>query len=342
MTEGEKKSRDLIAGILKFIGGSMASLLSLAKAMIPAFVGLGIAIAVAFYPVTLTIAGFVALGKVIEVINKHFEYGGTILGSLVALATLFALKMKLAGTNIGGGLMKSLGGMKDKLKSAVSGGGAADAVKGGGMGESLAKGGKGMGAGLKGLSKGVGAFANPKVALGLAAVTLSLIGMGFALKLAAPGIKAFGEAISSIVKSVVPAIKAIGFVMGIMIKSISKGISTIIGAIGDFAVKLMTVASPTVALGLFSTAAGFTALAGSMTLFAGAGLLALPALLALTAFNAVTGAGGGGEEDNKIEQLLTEQNQKLDMMNNQLKTIKSNTKRGADEAKGFSDLVTFA
>ena len=30
------------------------------------------------------------------------------------------------------------------------------------------------------------------------------------------------------------------------------------------------------------------------------------------------------------------------MMNNQLKTIKSNTKRGADEAKGFSDLVTFA
>jgi len=79
-----------------------------------------------------------------------------------------------------------------------------------------------------------------------------------------------------------------------------------------------------------------------MAVFAGAGLLALPALLALTAFNAVTGAGGGGEEDNKIEQLLTEQNQKLDMMNNQLKTIKSNTKRGADEAKGFSDLVTFA
>ena len=343
MTEGEKKSRDMIAGILKFIGGSMASLLSLAKAMIPAFVGLGIAIAVAFYPVTLTIAGFVALGKLVEVINKHFEFGGVLLGSLVALATLFALKMKLAGTNIGGGLMKSLGGVKDKLKSAVSGGGgAAGAAKGGGVGQALAKGGKGMGAGLSGLAKGMGAFSNPKVMLGMAAITLQLIGMGFALKLAAPGIRAFGEAISSIVKSVVPAIKAIGFVMGIMIKSIAKGISTIIGAIGDFAVKLMTVASPTVALGLFATAAGFTALAGSMTLFAGAGLLALPALLALTAFNAVSGAGGGGEEDNKVEQLLTEQNQKLDMMNNQLKTIKSNTKRGADEAKGFSDLVTFA
>ena len=54
MTEGERKSRDMVAGILKFIGGAMASLMSLAKAMIPAFVGLGIAIAVAFYPVTLT------------------------------------------------------------------------------------------------------------------------------------------------------------------------------------------------------------------------------------------------------------------------------------------------
>ena len=50
---------------------------------------------------------------------------------------------------------------------------------------------------------------------------------------------------------------------------------------------------------------------------------------------------GGGEEDNKIEQLLTEQNQKLDMMNNQLKTIKSNTKKREEDEKGFSDLVTF-
>ncbi len=354
MTEGEKKSRDLIAGIMKIIGSSMASLMSLAKAMIPVFIALGVYVAATFWPVTAAIAGLVLLGKAVETLNKHFEYGGVVLGTLVTLATLFALKMKLAGTNVGGGLMKSLSGVKDKLKSVVSGtkgvtDKVTDVVKpdgdspvGGGVGKSMKGIGKGMGAGLKGLAKGVGAFANPKVALGLAAVTLSLIGMGFALKLAAPGIKAFGEAISSIVKSVVPAIKAIGFVMGIMIKSISKGISTIIGAIGDFAVKLMTVASPTVALGLFATAAGFTALAGSMTLFAGAGLLALPALLALTAFNAVTGAGGGGEEDNKIEQLLTEQNQKLDMMNNQLKTIKSNTKRGADEAKGFSDLVTFA
>ena len=43
-----------------------------------------------------------------------------------------------------------------------------------------------------------------------------------------------------------------------------------------------------------------------------------------------------------VDAEIIEQNKKLDMMNNQLKTIKSNTKRGADEAKGFSDLVTFA
>ncbi len=335
MTEGEKKSRDLIAGIMKFIGGSMASLLSLAKAMIPAFVALGAVIAVTFYPVTLTIAGVIALGKAVELLNTKFDYAGTVLATIVGLATAFALKMKLAGSNIGGGLMKSLGGLKNKLTGMLGGGAAGPLTKAGkpdmrfkanqvsGVDE-LGKKGPGVGKGMKSLAKGVGAFANPKVIAGLAALTVALIGMGFALKLAAPGIKAFGEA------------------MGTIIKSVATGISTIIGAIGDFAVKIMTIASPTMALGLFATAAGFTALAGSMAMFAGAGLLALPALLALTAFNAVTGAGGGGEEDNKIEQLLTEQNQKLDMMNNQLKTIKSNTKRGADEAKGFSDLVTFA
>ena len=241
-----------------------------------------------------------------------------------------------AGTNVGGGLMNALSGVKNKLTGMLGGGGAAGPLTKAGKPDmrfkanqvsgvdELGKKGPGVGKGMKSLAKGVGAFANPKVIAGLAALTVALIGMGFALKLAAPGIKAFGEA------------------MGTIIKSVATGISTIIGAIGDFAVKIMTIASPTMALGLFSTAAGFTALAGSMAMFAGAGLLALPALLALTAFNAVTGAGGGGEEDNKIEQLLTEQNQKLDMMNNQLKTIKSNTKRGADEAKGFSDLVTFA
>tara|TARA_Y100000816_G_C26107482_1_gene589048 strand:+ start:1853 stop:4708 length:2856 start_codon:yes stop_codon:yes gene_type:complete len=330
MTEGEKKSRDMIAEIMKFIGGSMSALLSLAKAMIPAFVALGAVIAVVFYPVTLTIAGVVALGKAVEFLNTKFEYAGTILASLVGLATAFALKMKLAGTNVGGGLLNSLKAVGTSIKDKLGGSkGVTDKVTDvttpdGDMGKKIEKGGKGIGKGMKGLAKGVGAFANPKVILGLAALTAAVIGVGFALKLAAPGIKAFGEA------------------MGTIIKSIATGISTVIGAIGDFAVKLMTIASPSLALGLFSTAAGFTALAGSMTLFAGAGLLALPALLALTAFNAVTGAGGGGEEDNKIEQLLTEQNQKLDMMNNQLKTIKSNTKRGADEAKGFSDLVTFA
>ena len=336
MTEGEKKSRDLIAGIMKFIGGSMASLLSLAKAMIPAFIGLGIYIAVAFAPITATIAGVVLLGKAVEFLNTKFDYAGTVLGTIVALATAFALKMKLAGTNVGGGLMNALSGVKNKLTGMLGGGGAAGPLTKAGKPDmrfkanqvsgvdELGKKGPGVGKGMKSLAKGVGAFANPKVIAGLAALTVALIGMGFALKLAAPGIKAFGEA------------------MGTIIKSVATGISTIIGAIGDFAVKIMTIASPTMALGLFATAAGFTALAGSMAMFAGAGLLALPALLALTAFNAVTGAGGGGEDDSKIEQLLTEQNNKLDMMNNQLKTIKSNTKRGADEAKGFSDLVTFA
>ena len=319
MTEAEKKSRDMIAGILKFIGGAMSSLMSLAKAMIPAFVGLGIAIAVAFYPVTLTVAGFVALGKAIEFLNTKFEYAGTILGTMVALATLFVAKMTLAGSGIGGKITGALGGIKDKMKGVVGGG-----AGGAGGVDELGKKGPGVGKGMKSLAKGVGAFANPKVILGLAALTVALIGVGFALKLAAPGIKAFGEA------------------MGTIIKSVASGISTIIGAIGDFAVKLMTIASPTMALGLFATAAGFTALAGSMAVFAGAGLLALPALLALTAFNAVSGAGGGGEGENTTDTLLKEQITELKKMNAKLDMVTSNTKKGADEARSLNSSVIMA
>ena len=170
-------------------------------------------------------------------------------------------------------------------------------------------------------------MANPKVLLGLAALTLAVIGVGFALKLAAPGIKAFGEAI------------------GTIIKSVATGISNVIGAIGDFAVKLMTIASPTLALGLFATAAGFTALAGSMAVFATAGLLALPALLALTAFNAVTGAGGGGESENTMELELKKQNEKLDKVITLLSEdgpIAMNTEKGAKAGEGFIKSVIMA
>ena len=335
MTDSEKKKRDLIAGAMEQLGKAGTQILSALKSMIPLLLG----ILSPFILIAGVVGGIlVAFGKVLEFLNQANVYGvglGDVLMAAAGAALLFRTNL------FGGGLMNGLKSMKDMIGGMVGkmkglGGGAAKAVSGGasaaasggaGVGETISKGGKGMGAGLKGLSKGVGAVANPKVLLGLAALTLAVIGVGFALKLAAPGIKAFGEAI------------------GTIIKSVATGISNVIGAIGDFAVKLMTIASPTLALGLFATAAGFTALAGSMAVFATAGLLALPALLALTAFNAVTGAGGGGESENTMELELKKQNEKLDKVITLLSEdgpIAMNTEKGAKAGEGFIKSVIMA
>ena len=98
MTESEKVQRDLIAAGLKFVGEAMSSLLSLAKAMIPVFAVLGVGIAIAFYPITLTVAGLIALGKLVQVVNEKFGMiGGTLL-TLVGLAGLFAAKMAMGSS----------------------------------------------------------------------------------------------------------------------------------------------------------------------------------------------------------------------------------------------------
>ena len=299
MTDAQKQTQDIIAKLMEFAGKAMTGFLSAGKALLPVVAGIGVAMLVAFYPITLAVLGITAIGAGFNYLNKQVPMLGTILGVALGLITAIKVQSMLAGKSLGGGMLsgaKSLvGGLKDKL----TGGSAAASVsgKGGGMGSSIAKSGKGMGAGLKGLSKGVGAVANPKVLLGLAALTLAVIGIGYALKLAAPGIKAFGEA------------------MGGIIQSVGSALVGIIGAIGDFGVKLMTIASPTVALGLFATAGGFGALAASMAAFSAAGLLAIPAMIAVGAFNAVTGGGeGGGEKKDGVETKIEMTNQKLDKL----------------------------
>ena len=299
MTDAQKQTQDIIAKLMEFAGKAMTGFLSAGKALLPVVAGIGVAMLVAFYPITLAVLGITAIGAGFNYLNKQVPMLGTFLGVALGLITAFKVQSMLAGKSLGGGMLsgaKSLvGGLKDKL----TGGSAAASVsgKGGGMGSSIAKGGKSMGAGLKGLSKGVGAVANPKVLLGLAALTLAVIGIGYALKLAAPGIKAFGEA------------------MGGIIQSVGSALVGIIGAIGDFGVKLMTIASPTVALGLFATAGGFGALAASMAAFSAAGLLAIPAMIAVGAFNAVTGGGeGGGEKKDGVETKIEMTNQKLDKL----------------------------
>ena len=144
----------------------------------------------------------------------------------------------------------------------------------------------GIGNGLKAIGK---ALSDPRVLLGLAGFTVAMIGLGFALKLAAPAIKAVGEAV------------------GTIITSIASGISTIVESIGDMIVKLGEVGPSILLLGpaLLGVAAGLGAM--SFT-----GLLAMPTILALTALGTVAPAlaslgigGGGGKEEEKNNEMAT-------------------------------------
>ena len=211
-------------------------------------------------------------------------------------------------TAFGGGISKTLGKLKGMVGLGKKAAGAATSVagsatesvassvskvpkSGGGIGGMM----KGMGGGLKGLAKGIGAFANPATLLGLAAVTGAIIGIGFALKVAAPGIKAFGEAIGNIVVSVGTAV------------------AKVFGGLGDFFGKIAQVATPELALSVLGLAGGFAALTLSLSTFAIAGLAAVPAMMAVSAFGAASSllglggdAGGGAEETPAwVEELKT-------------------------------------
>jgi hypothetical protein len=192
------------------------------------------------------------------------------LGPVKKLAMAGLAKLGMGG--MGGGAaaaLPSAGGAAEKVGGAAKGGG-------GGIGKTISGLGKGVGGALKGIAGGFAAFANPATILGVAVITAGLIGVGFALKVAAPGIKAIGEAIS-----------------------------TVVGALGDFIVKIAQIASPEVGLGLMSLALGFGSLSFALASFAIAGIAATPAMVAVGVFTAAmsalgavgdSGAGGGGNE----------------------------------------------
>ena len=162
-----------------------------------------------------------------------------------------------------------IAGVQDKTKNVKAGTGVKDFLTNLGKGlEALAK-----------SFKAMGPTGFIYLAAGLALVTGAVIGIGYALNLAAPAIEAFGKVITA--------------VFG--------GIATLVTAVADGFVRIMQAVSmenimPMLLLGpaLFGIAAGLGAIAM-------AGPMAIPALLSLTALGAVAGGitsifGGGGEE----------------------------------------------
>jgi hypothetical protein len=163
--------------------------------------------------------------------------------------------------------------------------------------------GGGVGQMLQGISSGIKSFAAipvaaiGKLALILGTLTLAIIGIGYALNVAAPGIEAFGNAISSIVSAVG------GVVVGI------------IGALGDVFMKISSVASPEMALSIIGLAGGFSLLSAALTSFAITGLAAIPAMVAVGGFATLASGidslfgnetGGNTAENDTMNMLLEE------------------------------------
>ena len=241
-------------------------------------------------------------GKIIptqyeKLANSAKAFGSQILSGVQGLGSM-AVAAGQMGFNLKDGLssMKGMGGLGGKIGKIFSKGGGGPLTKAGkpdmrfnsnkGLGK-MSKGGgmggmmKGMGAGMKGMASGFAAFANPATLLGLAAITAGIIGIGYALKVAAPGIESLGKAIGSIVESIGNAVK------------------TIIGGLGDFFMKVASVATPELALSVLGLAGGFYALTGSLAAFAIAGIAAIPAMLAVSAFGAASGLLDLGGDDSK-------------------------------------------
>jgi len=133
-------------------------------------------------------------------------------GAIIAATTaLFALK-----ASRGAGLL---------------GGGGAAAGKGAGAG--IAGIGRGMGAGLKGMAVGLKALANPTALVGLAAVTLAVMGLAKAAQIAAPAFEPLGKMFKSVFEGLAPLVTSVMDGISNFVSSVGGSIKGVIEGIGN-------------------------------------------------------------------------------------------------------------
>ncbi len=245
--------------------------------------------------------------------------GLSVMGVGKAFGSMFNLGKQaltgLAGLVKGGGFKEALGGLKDKLVGGFkqgATGAATPAVEG--VGDKVAAAadktksiGKGAGAGVRdfltNLGKGLASIgkslANPQVLLGLAALTLVVIGLGYALKLAAPGIEAFGKVVTAAFNG-----------LAVVITAVADGFVKILGAVTLQNIGPMLLLGPA----LFGIAAGLMAVgaAGLMSL-PGIGALAIVSKIApsiVSAGGKTAGAAKGKTEEESTAAMI----QRLDVL----------------------------
>ena len=151
----------------------------------------------------------------------------------------------------------------------------------GAAGAALSAGITALSAAIRGLAMSVMTLANPLALLGLAAFTAAIIGIGFALKLAAPAIKIFAKAVVEIgdiigktflgaMERIPPIFESIGGVIKSVGESISGIISTIFDSIATTVERLTALDGDS----MKEAAGGIAAISGALALFGGGGVLA--------------------------------------------------------------------
>ena len=150
----------------------------------------------------------------------------------------------------------------------------------GAAGAALTAGITALSAGIRGLAMSVMMLANPAALLGLAAFTAAVIGIGFALKIAAPGLKVFADAIVNIVdilgetflgamERIPPIFDSIGGVIKDVGESISGIVSTIFDSIAETVERLSSLSGAD----MLEAAAGIVAISAALGTFAVGGIL---------------------------------------------------------------------
>ena len=173
----------------------------------------------------------------------------------------------------------------------------------GAAGAALSAGITALSAAIRGLAFSVMTLANPLALIGLGAFTLAVIGIGAALKIAAPGLKVFADAVVDIadiigktflgaMERIPPVMDSIGGVIETIGESISNVVSTVFDSITDTIERLANIDGANL---LFQVAPGVAALGAALLAFgAGSGIGA--------ALNALGSLFGGGPLD-QIEKL---------------------------------------
>lgn len=160
------------------------------------------------------------------------KMGNAIKDSLIAVFTSKEFAMVVGGAIAAAFTVGALKGLLTK----TAGGGARSL--GGGMGVGAAKLGKGIGMGLGSIGKGMAGLAAGSAGIPvLLALTAAIIGIGFALRIAAPGIKAFGEAIKFAFEGIAAIVMAVGDSVANIIEKVGENKVAKINARSEAALK---------------------------------------------------------------------------------------------------------